>query len=301
MDTLRGMEIFIEVADSGSFSKGAARLQISTAQASQQVKRIEKRLGVLLVDRSTRHLRLTEEGKAFDTAAREIIKAVEEAEFRIGELGGTPQGRLRVEAPILLVDNFILPVVAAFRERYPNIMLEFVHGGQIYGGTHSMCEVAIRLGPFADTSLVAHTLGSVPMSVFASPEYLKRYGEPQSPVDLAGHHCINFVDSFTGAVHPWHFVRDEEIFSIVPAPGLAFDEGESRRAAALRGLGIYRGLDLGMERYVMSGKLCRILQDWQTDGPPIMISYAGGRILSQRARCFVEHLRTAYAAGLIEA
>lgn len=295
MDTLRGMEIFVAVADTGSFSKGSARLQISTAQTSQQIKRIEKHLGVLLVDRSTRHLRLTEEGEAYYALAREIINNVADAEMRIGELGSTPQGRLRIEAPVLLVDNLILPVIGSFREKFPDITLDFIHASRIYGGAHSVCEIVIRLGPFADTSLVAHQLCALPMSVFAAPGYLERNGHPQHPADLAQHTCINFLDPISGTTHPWHFSRDDEQVSIAPPSGLAFDEGASRRAAALLGLGIYRGLELGMEPYVASGRLVRVLEDWKTEGPPILIAYAGGRMLSKRARCFVEHMKQAYS------
>lgn len=292
MDALRGMDVFVAIAETGSFTRGAARLQISPALASQQVKQMETRLGVRLVDRSTRHLRLTEEGKTFYASASAILRAVEEAELKVAELGAAPVGRLRVEAPVVLIDGVVLPVLLSFREQYPDITLEFVHSDEIYDGVNPECEVIIRLGPFSDSAMIAHSLGTVPMGTFASPAYLARHGAPTRPEDLARHTCINFINPRTGVVHPWAFVRGAEEVSLVPAAGIGFNQGESRIAAALHGLGIYRGLTLGLDEHVRAGRLVPLLTDWQTPGPPIIVAHSAGRMLSRRARCFVDHLRT---------
>lgn len=295
MDAFRGMDVFVAIAETGSFTRGAARLQVSPALASQQVKQIEARLGVRLVDRSTRHLRLTEEGQAYYRSARAILRAIDNAENAVSELGGTPIGRLRVEAPVVLIDGVVLPVLRSFREQFPAIELEFMHSDHLYDGSSPECEVIIRLGPFSDSAMIAHSLGSVPMGTFAAPAYIARHGTPASPEDLANHCCINFINPRTLAVHPWLFMRGEEEITLVPAAGLGFNQGESRIAAALQGLGIYRGLTFGLEDHIASGRLVPLLTDWETPGPPIIVAHSGGRVLSKRARCFIEHLRQHYA------
>ncbi len=294
MDSLRAMEVFTAVAETGSFLRAAGQLQMSAAQASQKVKQLEARLGVLLLNRSTRQVRLTEEGKTYYEMASAILQSVADAEAKIAELGASPQGRLRVEASVTLVDTVILPVLGAFRDRYPDISLEFIHADQLYGAMNPSCEVMLRLGPLADTGLIAHSLGRAPMGAFAAPSYLAAFGEPAKPEDLMRHRCINFLDPTTGAIHPWRFERGDEVVSITPPPGLAFNQGESRLAAGLLGLGVYRGMDLRLEEHIAAGRLRRILTDWTTDSPLIMICYQGGRTLSRRARCFVDHLRSCY-------
>ena len=193
-----------------------------------------------------------------------------------------------------LINRLLLPVIGRFRERYPDMELEFLHTEHLFDCKQEGMDVMIRLGPLDDSSLIARPLGRTMMVTAAAPTYLARHGVPKVPADLAEHECINFLDPHTGRLRVWDFVKDNETVSITPGAGIAFNQGESRLAAAVMGLGIYRGMHLSLDRLLEDGSLKLVLEDWSTPAPPIYVAYVSHRNIPSKIRAFVDFMIECY-------
>ncbi|WP_168555558.1 MULTISPECIES: LysR family transcriptional regulator [unclassified Novosphingobium] len=293
MDRAREMALFAAVHDHGSFSGAGRALGLSPSAVSRAVDRIEARLGVRLVLRSTRALTMTAEGLAYLRAARRILADLDEAEQQIADRG-TPRGRLRVSAALSHGRLCVVPVLGGFVRRYPDVLVDIALTDTLVDVAAGEADVAIRFGPLADSTLTARKLGANGRVIVASPDYLARQGTPQVPEDLLAHNCLNF--NFRRAEPTWPFRR-------IMADGMAHDfalevhgtivanNGETLGDLAQAGIGIARVGTFSVAQALAEGRLVPILEDFNPgDEEQIHAIFVGGGATPARVRVFVDYL-----------
>ena len=287
-DRARDMEVFAAVASAGSFSAAGRVLGLTPSAVSRTIDRIEARLGVRLVLRTTRALTLTVEGQAYLSAARRIVADLDEAEQSISDQGA-PQGRLRVSASLAHGRQVVVPLIGAFVARYPQILVDINLTDTVVDVAAGQADVAIRFGPLLDSPLTARRLGETGRTIVASPTYLARRDVPHVPEDLHQHDCLNF--NFRRLEPVWPFRRDGRDYALtVRGPGEA-NNGESLTQLALAGVGVTRVGNFSVADAIAKGELVPLLEDFNPgDREPIHAVFVGGASVPARIRVFVDFL-----------
>ena len=286
--TLDELLAFVSVVDSGSISAAAEQLTQTASGVSRALSRLEEKLDVTLLRRTTRRLELTEEGQAFLAQARKILDAVESAEEQMKVRRQKPAGRLRVNAAAPFMLHVVVPLVAGFRAQYPNIQLELHSSDQIIDLLEQRTDVAIRIGALRDSTLHARPLGSNRLRILASPSYLKAHGTPKTVADLAQHSLLGFTQP--DSLNQWplrHPLGD----SLNISPSLSASSGETLRQLALSGAGIVCLADFMTAADRASGELVQLLlRDTVEVRQPIHAVYYRNTALASRITCFLDYL-----------
>lgn len=286
--TLDELLAFTSVVDSSSISAAAEHLGQTASGVSRALSRLEDKLDVTLLRRTTRRLELTEEGALFLVQARRIVAAVEEAEEQMSLRRQGPAGRLRVDAATPFLLHVLIPLVAGFRQRYPQIELELTSNEQNIDLLEQRTDLAIRIGALRDSSLHARPLGCSPVRVLASPAYLATRGTPDTPEQLAGHDLLGF--SQLEHLNTWplrHALGD----GLPITPTIRASSGETLRQMALADVGLVSLSDFMTEQDRASGALVEVLADWRTDTrQPINAVYYRNTVLAARIACFLDYL-----------
>lgn len=279
---------FSTVVAAGSISAAAQQLGQTASGISRALSRLEEKLDVTLLQRTTRRLELTEEGQAFLLQARRIIASVEEAEEQMRMRRQTPAGRLRVNAAAPFVLHAVVPLIKGFRERYPNIELELHSSDQIIDLIEQRTDVAIRIGPLRDSTLHARPLGSSRLRVLASPDYLAAHGAPDSVEALQGHSLLGFTQPNSLNHWPLRHAGGERL-SVVPS--LQASSGETLRQLALEGVGIVCLADFMTYQDRERGELLQVLAEHTVEvRQPIHAVYYRNTALTSRITCFLDYL-----------
>jgi DNA-binding transcriptional LysR family regulator len=287
-DRAREMEVFAAVADVGSLSAAGRMLGLTPSAISRTVGRIETRLGVRLMLRTTRQLTLTAEGQAYLSAARRILADLDDAEQAVSDQGA-PRGRLRVSAALAHGRLVVVPLLKAFVALYPHILLEISLTDVVIDVAAGQADVAIRFGRLADSALTARKLGETGRVVVASPAYLARRGEPITPEDLHDHDCLNF--SFRRAEPVWPFRRDGVDFALTVKGPAEANNGETLTQLARDGVGITRVGAFSAEDDIREGRLVPLLEAFNPgDREAIHAVFVGGSNTPARVRVFVDFL-----------
>jgi DNA-binding transcriptional LysR family regulator len=282
------MELFAAVVDRGSFSAAARRLGLSPSAVSRAVGRIEARLGVRLIVRTTRAQVLTPEGEGYHRAARRILADIAEAERTIGHQGA-PRGRIRVSATLTHGRMKIVPLLGEFLARYPDISVDISLTDATIDLLEERADVAIRVGPLPDSSLMARRLGDSTRSIIASPAYLARHGTPRVPEDLLSHNCIGF--NFRRAEPIWPFQRDGERFTLEVTGNVEANNGDTVAQLAREGVGIARVGTFHVEQDIAAGRLVSLLDEYNPgDREPFHALFIGGTSMPARVRVFIDYL-----------
>jgi DNA-binding transcriptional LysR family regulator len=293
--TLDELQAFVRVVDSGSISAAAEQLTQTASGVSRALSRLEEKLDVTLLRRTTRRLELTEEGQAFLAQARKILDAVEDAEEQIKLRRQKPAGRLRVNAAAPFMLHAVVPLIAGFRAQYPEIQLELHSSDQIIDLLEQRTDIAIRIGPLRDSTLHARPLGSNRLRVLASPAYLKAHGAPQSVEDLSRHSLLGFTQP--DSLNQWplrHALGDAYGIN----PSLSASSGETLRQLALAGAGIVCLADFMTAADRARGALVQILTPHTLDVcQPIHAVYYRNTALASRITCFLDYLAGQLAAA----
>jgi DNA-binding transcriptional LysR family regulator len=288
LDRAREMALFVAVHDTGSFSAAARQLAMSPSAVSRAMGRIEARLGVRLVLRSTRALTFTAEGQAYLRAARRILADLDEAEQEIAD-SGVPRGRLRVSAALAHGRLCVVPLLGAFVRRYPHILVDLALSDSLVDVAGGEADVAIRFGPLPDSTLTARKLGESGRVIVASPEYLARHGTPASPEDLHGHNCLNF--NFRRAEPLWPFRREGVDFALSVHGNIEANNGETLGELAQAGVGIARVGAFSVAAQIADGRLVPVLEAFNPgDVEQISAVFVGGASVPARVRVFVDYL-----------
>lgn len=286
--TLDELQAFVSVVDSGSISAAAEQLTQTASGVSRALSRLEEKLDVTLLRRTTRRLELTEEGQAFLAQARKILDAVESAEEQMKVRRQKPAGRLRVNAAAPFMLHVVVPLVAGFRAQYPDIQLELHSSDQIIDLLEQRTDVAIRIGPLRDSTLHARPLGSNRLRILASPAYLKAHGTPKSVADLAQHSLLGFTQP--ESLNQWP-LRHQLGNSLNITPSLSASSGETLRQLAMAGAGIVCLADFMTAADRASGELVQLLlRDTVEVSQPIHAVYYRNTALASRITCFLDYL-----------
>jgi len=279
--------IFTRVVQTGSFTRAATELRMPKSTVSRKVTDLEARLGVRLLQRTTRTLGLTDEGRTYFEFCTRIIGEIDEAEVAVGRLRGVPGGTLRVTTPLNL--GFLGPILADFAKRYPEVTLEVVSTDRLVGLIEEGFDVAIRAGAMIDSTLVARTLGSIRRIVVASPSYLKKRGRPRAPSDLAKHDGLVFGAG--AAPTTWRLENGTASFDVTVTPRLVINDFDALLDAARAGVGIAMLPVFRCLKDIREHRLEHLLKDWCSPRASIHAVYPSTRHLSPKVKAFVDHLQ----------
>ncbi|KQZ44366.1 LysR family transcriptional regulator [Duganella sp. Root1480D1] len=294
MDRLYLMTVYVAVAEEQGFAAGARRLGMSPPAVTRAVAALEERLGVKLLDRTTRHVRVTEAGQRYLDDARRIIAEVDEADDAVAGINAAPRGHLTVTAPVLFGRIYVMPGIVDYLQRYPAMDVSTVFVDRVTNLLEEGIDVGIRIGELPDSSMRAIPVGQVRRMIIASPSYIARHGAPRTPQELAQH---TIVASSGSSVPPdWRFHHNGSTQSLRVKPRLGVNNNDSAIEAVRSGFGIARLLSYQAAALLEAGELVEVLQDYATPAVPIHIIHRDSRQGSTRIRSFVdlmaERLRT---------
>jgi DNA-binding transcriptional LysR family regulator len=298
MDRLETMQVFARVAERVSFSAAARDLGLPASTVSDAVRQLEARLGVRLLERSTRQVRLTPDGEAYYRRCRALLADFEEAEtaFR----GAEPKGLLRVDAQGSLARRIILPGLPHFLAAYPGLQVQLSETDRFIDPVAEGVDCVVRVGTVSDTDLVARRVALLPEVTCASPEYIARHGMPERWDRLEGHRMVGFRSSATGGVLPLEFMVAGEMKTVMLPMVLAVNAAESYREAALLGLGLVQSPAYGRLDDFAAGRLVEVLPDTPPSPTPVSLLFARDRLMSPRVRVFLDWLTDQFRTKLGE-
>jgi len=280
------LAIFVAVVESGSFSKAAERLKMANSAVSRAVKKLETRLEVELLTRTTRQIKLTEEGEIYFKRVQTILQEMLAAENELTERKRLPQGSLRIDAATPVVLHLLMPMIKPFRERFPEVSISLVSSETYINLIERKVDVAIRAGTLTDSSLRARLLFNSRRKIVASPEWLQQHGTPQSVEELSQHACLGFVEPLS--LNRWPVANaDGQLYDITPAS--TSNSGETLRQLCLTGNGIACLSDFMINRDLSEGTLVEVMADKVLPvDMPFNAVYYSDRAVNSRIRSFID-------------
>lgn len=291
------LQVFVSVIESGSISAAAEQIGQTPSAISRTLSRLEAKLETTLINRTTRRMDLTEEGKYFLEQARKILAQMEDLEERLSLRHQTPAGRLRINAASPFMLHSVVPYVAEFRQRYPEIQLELNSNDLIIDLLEQSTDVAIRIGALADSTLHARFLGSSPLNILASPAYLERHGHPKTVEALNNHALLGFTHTET--LNHWP-LRHAEGDRLLIQPAISASSGETLRQLALAGEGIVCLSHFMTHEDIRQGHLKVILPNANSGHrQPIHAVYYRNSQLALRIQCFLDFIQEKMAGYVV--
>jgi len=283
-----GYEEFVQVIDSGSFSAAAGVLGVAKSHVSQKVSRLEDRLGIRLLNRTTRKLSLTDIGQQYLQHCRQVIEDVDSAEQAMTSLQKQVSGRLRINAPYLLGELFLVPAIARFMQLHPQLNIELDLNSHKVDLIDSGYDLAIQIDGDVGSHVVRKLLATSHLYVVASTDYLTRHRAPASPEDIAQHHCLQ---ASYGEEKNWLLQGESGVVEARVNSRWRSNSGHALRAAALQGLGLAYLPDYYLKDDIASQRLHVALKGWSSTDREIVVIYQHKRHLSEKIRLFVEFIR----------
>lgn len=293
MDLFACIRTFVTIAEQGSFTRAGTRLNLSPSRVTAQIKALEYELGVRLIQRTTRRLRLTTEGTIFHEYCQRLLETVEEARQSVAAGKHLPQGWLRITIPEAFARTLLAEgVFAEFLRRYPLVRLQIFRQDQLVDLVAEGFDCGIRasLAPSPSLSLVARTIGGSRILTLGSPEYLARHGVPRTPADLTCHNCIVYHPAQRREPYEWRFSEGGEIRQVPVEGNLSFGGPSGCLDAALAHAGLTQVLCLAASKYIRAGQLQPVLLDYVAPGPPIQAVFAQRKLLPMKVQAFIECL-----------
>jgi DNA-binding transcriptional LysR family regulator len=281
---LNEIAVFIKVVQTGSFSLAAKKLGMPNSTVSHKVSSLEKRLGITLIQRTTRKLNITPAGQAYFKRCLLGVEEISAAEQEIASIQGEPQGLLRITAPVELGSSVLPDLVSDYMQKYPKVRVEVILSGRHVDLLSENVDLAIRAGELKDSSLIAKKIGSGYFAVVASPKYLKAKGTPAHPRELHAHQCIQFTPM---GIEEWRLTGPKGTLN-VPVPGkiLVDDLSMVKKLALLNNGVAFLPTHLCLPE-VQAGKLVRILPDWRSAASPIHFVYPAQRFVTPKLSTFM--------------
>ncbi|WP_138469372.1 LysR family transcriptional regulator [Poseidonocella sp. HB161398] len=294
MDRLTSMAVFVAAADLGSFAAAAAAAGISPQMAARHVVALEDRLGTRLLNRTTRKQSLTEFGRIYHARCKAILAELEETEALARDRQARPAGRLRVSAPVTFGSQSLVPLVTRYLRAHPGVEVDLSLTDRLADPTEEGFEAVIRIGPLADSGLIARPLAPYRLIACAAPAYLAANGTPQTPQDLAGHDCLGFAPWLGPAHRRWQFTRGGETVEVEVASRLRINYWKGLMQAALEGFGITLGPEAALRPEIAAGRLVRVLPDFDGPSRPMHVLYAPDRRMTPKLRSFLDAVSGAF-------
>lgn len=279
------LRLFVRITSTHNISQAGQALGLSAAVASNHINKLEETLGVRLVHRTTRKVSLTEEGAAFLPHAEDVLASIDAAQASVGAGESSPSGTLRIAAPASFGRLHLMPAMKGFMQAYPQLHIDCRFSDSIVDMVEGGFDIAIRNAELKSSSLIARKLATDRRLVCASPEYLKEFGEPQSPLELSLHQCITLK-----GLDNWQFQTDKGIESLKVKGRFSADNGEAVRDACMQGLGITINSTWIAHEQLKSGELVQILKDYPlVSGTAIWAVYPSSRQLAPKVRAFIDY------------
>lgn len=298
MDRIDAMRAFIRVIERRSFTQAADDLVLPRSRVSEAVQGLERRLGVLLLVRTTRRVTATPEGEDYYRRALPILAAIDEADAAVTER--VPAGPLRIDVHGTFARRFLLPGLPAFLGAHPGIRMHIGEGDRLVDLVAEAIDCVIRVGEPADSGLVGRKLGVVEEGTFASPAYLARHGTPHTPDDLDGHCVVGFVSSLLRAVLPLEFRTDAGIRTVALPAVVTVTAASTNAHLAKLGMGLIQVPRYRVAHEVETGELVEVLAAFRPTPTPVFLLYADGRQLSPRVRLFIDWAISEVATSLAD-
>jgi DNA-binding transcriptional LysR family regulator len=284
---LNDILVFARVVQAGSFTAAAHALQMPKSTVSRKVTELEQRLGVRLLQRTTRTLSLTDEGRTYNDFCARIVEEIDEAEIAVGRLRGAPSGPLRVTTPLNF--GFMGPIVTEFAKDYREVTVEIVSTDRVVNLVEERFDIAIRAANLSDSTLVARPLGNLRRVVVASSGYARRRGRPRQPADLAEHDALVFGAGVSPTT--WRLDKGTTSVDVTVRPRLVVNDFDVLLEAALAGVGVAMLPIFRCAAALREGKLEHLLKDWCSPQTMIHAVYPTARYLSPKVKAFVELLQ----------
>jgi DNA-binding transcriptional LysR family regulator len=287
MDRLGSMAAFVKVVDVGSFAGAALALAMSPQMIAKHVGWLESRLGARLLNRTTRRQSLTELGKVYYDRCKVVLADADWADALADEAQQAPRGLLRINAPVSFGTHTLTPVVARYLRRYPDVEIDLVLNDRFVDLVEEEFDAVFRIGPLKDSSFLARALAPFRVVACASPGYLLEKGVPQTPADLARHDCLAYASATGPAASEWRFLRDGQQFPVKVKPRLRLNDAKALLVAALHDSGIVFIAEDLVRDSVISGKLTRVLPDYDTRARPMHLIYHADRRPTPKLKTFI--------------
>lgn len=288
MNKFHLISVFEAVASSESFSAGARKIGISPPATTRAVNALEVQLGVKLFIRTTRFVRLTDAGARYLESVQRIMADMEEADAVAVGLNAEPHGHLVVTASVLFGSMFVMPSIAAYLKRYPQMSVSALFIDRIVNLFEEEVDVGIRVGELADSNMNAVLVGHVRRILCASPAYLEQNGMPKQPLDLVNHHIISSKTEVN--ITDWQFSGQSKNLNLKVTPRLRAMNNDVAIQAALYDLGIVRVMSYQVAEHIAAGKLQIVLSDFEMPSLPVNVLYVNGRQASAKVRSFVDEV-----------
>lgn len=295
---LSGLTELATVAEKRSFTAAAAQLRVTPSAVSQAVRALEERIGVRLLQRTTRSVGLTEAGARFLAQLKPALEGVRAAFEAAGELRDRPAGTLRLTLPRLGYQQVIAPRLAEFLDHYPDISLEASIDDALVDVVAHGFDAGLRIGEMLDREMIGVRVSpELRVAVVGSPKYFKRHGKPKHPRELHRHQCISYRQRSSGAVYRWEFTEQGSDFSIAAAGRLLLDDGELMIDAALRGLGLAYVMESSVQRELAENRLARVLDAYCVPFPGFFLYYPSRAQLAPKLKALIDFYRVLKAAA----
>lgn len=288
MNKLLQIEVLVEVVRSGSFVGAAEVLGMSKAAVSRHVSELEARLGMRLLQRTTRRLALTEAGQIFHARSKDILDSVSESEDEISTQTGTASGQLRISAPVTFGVRHLAPLWGEFRRRHPKVTLDITLADRVVDLIEEGYDLAIRIGRLSSSTLVSRRLAITRMVLCAAPDYLAAYGTPLHPHDLAGHEILAY--SYWSDKDEWRFDGPEGAVSVRTQPCLSSNSGDTCRAAALAGQGVILQPSFLVDTDLAAGTLVELMPEYRAVELGIYAVYPTRKHVPAKVRALLDFL-----------
>lgn len=279
-----GVSEFVAVAETASFTAAAKRLRLSVAQISRQVAGLESRLKVKLFYRTTRRVTLTEAGGVYYRHCSHALEGLDDAERAVSDLQATPQGKIKLTAPITFGEERVMPLINDFMVLHPQLELECQLSNQLVDILADGYDLAIRLGHLQDSSMIARKLSGRRRYVCASPDYVERFGAPHTLSELEQHHCL------VGGAGYWRFLEADKTRSVKVSGRMQCNSAYALVDAALKGLGLIQVPDYYVQDYIQQGRLLTVLDLYCEPEEGIWALYPFNRQLSPKIKMLVAYL-----------
>lgn len=288
MDKLSNIIAFVTVAETGSFAETASRLNLANSVISKRIKDLEDHLGTRLLQRTTRALNLTEAGYVYVEHARKFLDELAEVEENLRYSNDHPVGEIKISAPLSFGNKFLGPAVSSFLDKYPDVTVKLIVNDRTVDIAEEGFDLAIRVGPLKDQSLIARKLAQSRRVVVAGPDYLRQFGRPEKPEDLGRHNCLSYSGLAEGK--SWPFRKDGKEFWQPVGGRFIADSGTLLCEAAVRGCGIAILPTFIAGPHIVNGELEILLEDYEQEPLAIQAVYQHKRHLSAKTRKLIEHL-----------
>ncbi|MFO3904691.1 LysR family transcriptional regulator [Enterobacter hormaechei] len=300
MDRIQAMQVFTRVAEAGSFVRAAETLSLPSSTVTSTIKNLERYLQVRLLNRTTRRVSLTPEGLQYLAQCREILSLIEHSESSLTDSLRRPQGRLRVDMPGGIAHFIVMPNLKDFYRLYPDIYLMIGVSDRQVDLVQEGVDCVIRTGELTDSTLVARPLGRFRWVTCASPDYLRKFGVPETPEALSQHRAIHYFSGSGRRTSELRFTRGTEAFFVPVEGDAAVNETGLYIRLCLEGFGLAQLAENVISENLQQGKLVEVLADWQPPSVPVTMLYPHQRFLSPAVRAFADWVSGLFNEGAVE-